>query len=705
MSAIADPIERDDNEVRQLLAGMLEVGDKYVAQLGTAPTVSDIFDEEGHQYVNLVQEGGGMLGIALLGYTYVLERVGIRFLKLAGTSAGAINAMLMATVRPTKAGTSQPDTTVLKSPIIMYYLARRKLFSFVDGDPLAKWLMKTALDYESYVTCLFNSVLFGLGVSLSMILFSSLLWWDATGVTIVGVLIGLVTAFILALVLFGRGLVSDGVVTDYLKSAFFRRLFGFVVGVLILAFLVVRFATMPWLQLVIGLGPIAFCTGWAFWLARQSYKKQYLRFIQITVGMILAVVLLSGLLNSWHGVWSFAWPPLRFDPSSKPFPYKYLSIAGISLLLYLFLLIGSVLLFLLAKFTGSNFGINPGSKFRDWLVDLMEFGDVRFDVPSTDGKATQTLTHSHNGIRTLSDLETKLSLIPPLNYKPDKTCFELIPELELTDTNELAGLYYNPTNADPGEPPLALITTEIATENMIMFPKMWELFYENSARTDADELRPADFVRASMSIPVFFEAFRVNPIPKQSTRQTEWDRYLRFDKKNVTDSITEAVFVDGGSISNFPINVFNPAKASVPRLPTFGARLQGRAPEGSRGVKKLADIAGSIISTMRAHFDKDFLITHPQYELSLAEIDVQGFNWLDFDMERENQIRLFEQGAKAAVEFLRDFDWNLYKAKQVALNLGVAPDKVRVADSVDSVAQLIRAVKAKRGLYDVQPQP
>ena len=51
--------------------------------------VSDLVDTNGHQYVDLVQEGGGVLGIALLGFTYVLESMGIRFWRLAGTSAGA----------------------------------------------------------------------------------------------------------------------------------------------------------------------------------------------------------------------------------------------------------------------------------------------------------------------------------------------------------------------------------------------------------------------------------------------------------------------------------------------------------------------------------------------------------------------------------------------------------------------------------------
>ena len=36
-------------------------------------------------------EGGGVLGIALTGYTYILEQAGIRFLGVGGTSAGSIN--------------------------------------------------------------------------------------------------------------------------------------------------------------------------------------------------------------------------------------------------------------------------------------------------------------------------------------------------------------------------------------------------------------------------------------------------------------------------------------------------------------------------------------------------------------------------------------------------------------------------------------
>jgi predicted acylesterase/phospholipase RssA len=41
-------------------------------------------------------EGGGVLGVALVGYAYVLEEMGVRFLRVGGTSAGSINAVLVA---------------------------------------------------------------------------------------------------------------------------------------------------------------------------------------------------------------------------------------------------------------------------------------------------------------------------------------------------------------------------------------------------------------------------------------------------------------------------------------------------------------------------------------------------------------------------------------------------------------------------------
>ena len=98
---------------------------------------SDIIDDEGNQYVDLVQEGGGVLGIALVGYTYILEAAGIRFFHLAGTSAGAINTMILAGI---------DSIGKAKSPQVLSVLAKQDLFEFVDGDSDLKEIIQKAID-------------------------------------------------------------------------------------------------------------------------------------------------------------------------------------------------------------------------------------------------------------------------------------------------------------------------------------------------------------------------------------------------------------------------------------------------------------------------------------------------------------------------------------------------------------------------------
>ncbi len=90
---------------------------------------SDVVDDEGNQYVDLVMEGGGVLGIALLGYFYVLERMGLRFLSIGGTSAGSITALLLAALgEPAEA----------KAERLTNMLVQLDMASFVDGDEDAR---------------------------------------------------------------------------------------------------------------------------------------------------------------------------------------------------------------------------------------------------------------------------------------------------------------------------------------------------------------------------------------------------------------------------------------------------------------------------------------------------------------------------------------------------------------------------------------
>ena len=92
---------------------------------------------------------------------------------------------------------------------------------------------------------------------------------------------------------------------------------------------------------------------------------------------------------------------------------------------------------------------------------------------------------------------------------------------------------------------------------------------------DRDDVHPAGFVRASMSIPIFFESYFIKDIPcRQDEIKKRWKDILGED-----DPPSVARFVDGGILSNFPINIFYNPKVMVPRLPSFGIDLDDTAPE------------------------------------------------------------------------------------------------------------------------------
>ena len=82
-------------------------------------------------------EGGGVLGIALVGYVHVLEELGIRFLQLGGASAGSINALLMAAAGPMQAA---------KTAWLLEQLAPQNLQDFVDGDEDTRDFVQVLVD-------------------------------------------------------------------------------------------------------------------------------------------------------------------------------------------------------------------------------------------------------------------------------------------------------------------------------------------------------------------------------------------------------------------------------------------------------------------------------------------------------------------------------------------------------------------------------
>lgn len=260
-------------------------------------------------------------------------------------------------------------------------------------------------------------------------------------------------------------------------------------------------------------------------------------------------------------------------------------------------------------------GVNPGLDFDDWIAG--ELGKVN--------------------IHTLGDLTTLRKKLP-------------------TGLRHIGG-----RDLSSAEAKLAIITSDITTHTKVEFPKMAELYWKAPAM-----VKPSLLVRASMSIPFFFEPFQVDKIPNDrsdplppgsSTYLQMWDEHASYN-----GPIPPLVkFVDGGMLSNFPINVFHRSDGQLPSRPTFGVRLSTYR-DNYAEAKNLMGFSGAMISTMRQIHDYDFLMRNPDYRLLICRIDAdKDFNWLDFEMKQADQIRLFIKGAEKAIEFLECFKWDDYK--------------------------------------------
>jgi NTE family protein len=285
------------------------------------------------------------------------------------------------------------------------------------------------------------------------------------------------------------------------------------------------------------------------------------------------------------------------------------------------------LYYLLNRLKIAGFGINPGDYFYDWIKERL----------------------IENHVNSVSDLiDVASTPVPGLHLRGQ-------PDNELTD---LGG-------------DVTFIASEIVSENKIEFPRMWNLFTK-----DMNKLQPAGFVRASMSIPLFFESYFINNIPcKDNDIKAAWQML------NEEDPPSTARFVDGGILSNFPLNLFFNPNVSEPRLPTFGIDLddQKEAKEVFGKLNKESQALDEdkskraetwsfgaylyrIFNTVRFYYDKDFLIKNNFFKSGIGVIPLKGYNWLNFFLTDKEKQQMFVLGAKAATKFLlEDFNWSNYK--------------------------------------------
>lgn len=152
---------------------------------------------------------------------------------------------------------------------------------------------------------------------------------------------------------------------------------------------------------------------------------------------------------------------------------------------------------------------------------------------------------------------------------------------------------------------------------------------------DPDEQRVVDAVRASASIPFFFEPVTLRGRDGAST------------------------IVDGGLLSNYPIGIFDRMDENPPRWPTLGVRLDalgvGR-PAKVQPVRGPVAMGVAIVETAIEACQAEHVLDPCNIARSVY-VETGSVGLTDFGITDEQQDELLAAGREAAERFLQDWDY------------------------------------------------
>lgn len=190
---------------------------------------------------------------------------------------------------------------------------------------------------------------------------------------------------------------------------------------------------------------------------------------------------------------------------------------------------------------------------------------------------------------------------------------------------------------------LKLIAADITFRRLLVLPEDLSLYRlpKGTAPIDPDDFEIATAARMSMSIPYFFEPMQ---LVDNATGRT-------------------ATIVDGGTLSNFPVWLFDVADRA-PARPTFGFTLKGGhgVGEGLHRIERLLPwgvrTGFDMFHTAQEAWDQRFQ-SHSTRVRTLA-VDAADVSTTDFTLSRERQELLVGNGRAAAKEFLDAFRLESY---------------------------------------------
>ena len=183
---------------------------------------------------------------------------------------------------------------------------------------------------------------------------------------------------------------------------------------------------------------------------------------------------------------------------------------------------------------------------------------------------------------------------------------------------------------------LAVTATDLSRKRLVYLP--WQ--YDEYDR-DPDDQRVVDAVRASASIPYFFE-----PVSLSGPHGT-------------------STLVDGAIVSNYPISMFDRDDGRPARWPTIGIRLGDPAPETFDEVHEVngpVALGAALVETAIEGCQAEHVMEPCNVARTVA-VDTSSVSAIDFDIDDERRRQLSENGRKAAAAFLEDWDYQAWLAK------------------------------------------
>lgn len=188
---------------------------------------------------------------------------------------------------------------------------------------------------------------------------------------------------------------------------------------------------------------------------------------------------------------------------------------------------------------------------------------------------------------------------------------------------------------------LVVTAADVTLGQLVRLP--WD--YRSVDGLDPDTMPVADAVRASMSIPFFFR-----PVALTSA----------------TTKVTSTL-IDGGLLSNFPIDSLDRTDGREPSWPTFGVTVLPNLPAGDDKVIPLLGLSlpgglhllEQVIVTTLVGRDQAYL-NQPWVSARAIRVDSTRVGVLDFGIKDEETEALYRSGYEAAQAFLSTWDWPAY---------------------------------------------